>query len=240
MDKNIFNKTEKYYHYTTFESAIKILESQKLLFSKFERLNDINESYRPIFCNNKKDRNGFNSIIAQYRQISLTIDLQYHRGFGIPAMWGHYADDGNGACIVIDKNKLCTHITDNNYSSGNVEYNNDYDNSIVIGDEPIKDFLQKYEHELFFKKSYDWSYEQEFRIISKYANESISLKGCLIAIIIYTAIDIQQNDSIWNSLNYGILHKIEPSLPILEFSRWFGKQQLIDSNSNDWVGNCFE
>ena len=42
-----FAETEKLYHYTSFESAIKILASHRLRYSQLKGLNDINESYRP-------------------------------------------------------------------------------------------------------------------------------------------------------------------------------------------------
>ena len=38
---------ECFYHYTSFESAIKIIASRTLLFSKINRLSNINESCGP-------------------------------------------------------------------------------------------------------------------------------------------------------------------------------------------------
>lgn len=48
------------YHYTSFEAAVKILASAKLLFSDFKKLNDINEACGPIYddgfsCSEKGD-----------------------------------------------------------------------------------------------------------------------------------------------------------------------------------------
>ena len=36
------------YHYTSFESAVKILTSGKLRFSAYKNVNDINESCGPV------------------------------------------------------------------------------------------------------------------------------------------------------------------------------------------------
>ena len=48
-----FDKNKDYlYHYTSFESAVKVLASKKLLFSDFRKSNDINESFGPTVIYN--------------------------------------------------------------------------------------------------------------------------------------------------------------------------------------------
>lgn len=87
------------FHYTTFLSAIKIIESKNLLFGDFKNMNDISESWREVF----------NEIaiveLCKYKSLSFTFDNSYKRGL-IDSLWGYYAEKGNGACLVFNKSKL--------------------------------------------------------------------------------------------------------------------------------------
>ena len=98
MKKTTFIETEKLYHYTSFESAIKILASQQLRYSQLKGLNDINESYRPVYLkfdgkfSANKSFKDLENAVQQFRQISFAVDeADNHPGFAIPAMWAHYA-----------------------------------------------------------------------------------------------------------------------------------------------------
>lgn len=106
----MYNFDNQYlYHYTTFESAVKIITSKTMLFSKIERLNDINESsgYRILYSNaSEEDKNRYDLRLRNFKQISLTTDIENRKGFNIPAMWGHYASRGSGVCLVFDRVKF--------------------------------------------------------------------------------------------------------------------------------------
>ena len=110
MEKDEFNKLEKLYHYTSFDSCIKILLSNTLLLGKLCDLNDINELYRPLFSKTLEgtDFDYVRKELGKYQQLSLTQDDKSidRLGFDIPAMWGHYADKGRGVCLVFNKAKL--------------------------------------------------------------------------------------------------------------------------------------
>ena len=108
MNRDTFLKTEKLYHYTSFESAIKILVSNKLLFGKLSNLNDINESFRPLFYSSSINHENALKELSKYKQISLARDGKL-KGFAIPSMWGHYAEKGYGVCLVFDK-RSCLNI----------------------------------------------------------------------------------------------------------------------------------
>lgn len=102
------------FHYTSLENAISILSTKILLFSSFDKQNDVNESSRPIFCRSLKDEviDAFEHELKSYAQISLTCEstpqnCNLRRGFDIAPMWGHYAEGGNGVCIVLNKKFLC-------------------------------------------------------------------------------------------------------------------------------------
>ena len=95
------NVDKMVYHYTSIESAKKILETKSLRFGRLNGMNDINESYRAIwYPHEAEDVDKYENAVYSYRQISLTLDKPTKRGFDIPPMWGHYAQKGAGVCIV--------------------------------------------------------------------------------------------------------------------------------------------
>ena len=69
-----FNGTERLYHFTSFSTGMRILAGEKLKFSKLSGMNDINESYRPVFSNS--DIYKIEAHIKKYRQISLSRDIK--------------------------------------------------------------------------------------------------------------------------------------------------------------------
>ena len=233
MDKIIFQDTEKLYHYTKFESAIKIISSQQQKFGTLESMNDINESYKAIFYQSDEiPPETVKSCLRNYRQISLTMDKPGRQGFDIPAMWGHYADKGDGVCLVYDKNKLLASINGKPYKQGKITYTNKYDNTIIVDDDDIYCFLKQHCKELFFTKTRDWSYEQEFRILAISTKDPLflPLNGSIIAVIMHSTND----DSIFGTVNAEIISKIT-DLPLLEYAHWFGQTTLNDSNEHDWL-----
>ena len=76
MTKEEFYKTEKLYHYTSFEKALGILETNELWFGYLKDLNDINELYRPLFYEklSPEIEKQAKQEIGKYQQISLTRD----------------------------------------------------------------------------------------------------------------------------------------------------------------------
>lgn len=92
------------FHYTTFESALKIIVSGVLKFGDFKNMNDIAEAYREVF--GMAEDSIIYKILAEYQSICLTQDNPSRRGFSIDSLWGHYAQKGSGVCLVFDKKKL--------------------------------------------------------------------------------------------------------------------------------------
>lgn len=233
MDKETFIRTEKLYHYTSFQSALKILASNKLLFGHQKNLNDIYESYRPIFF--EKDIDNLDDVLkelSRYKQISLTHDKKGN-GYAISPMWGHYAEKGNGICLVFDKEKLLLEST--KMDCGIVNYYDNYDNSIIIKDTNIQSFFKKNVNTLFFTKKKEWEYEQEFRIVSR-TLKKLPLRDSLMAVIMCYADDVDHGDCIFKSLNYNIIKKIA-NVPILELGAFWGEINLKDKNNSDWSKN---
>ena len=85
---------ELLYHYTSLSNAIAILSTQSLLFGQISKMNDMNESWRPIYCNLWEDDtiDICDEELSSYVQISLTCDdnqeaMDSRRGFDIATMW---------------------------------------------------------------------------------------------------------------------------------------------------------
>lgn len=221
---------DKYlYHYTKLESASKIIESRKIRFGNIKLVNDINESSGPIYFQPKEYKSNLDDILKNYRFISFTRDGEKH-GFDIPAMWGHYAERGKGVCLVINKKKLLSQLDDAIYTH-DMYYSNTYDHDERYLD-PSKyvsptDFICNTKDELFFHKTLDWSYEQEFRlaVISDEIGE-IDVAGSLEGVIVFAP---SQKDFL-ESFQYKQLKKIKEKLFLYRYCTTLGKWDLFDEN----------
>lgn len=250
--RNQFNNTERLYHYTTFNNAIKILQSHTLLFGRLKDMNDINELYRPLAFEYHPDNHGnkeefekMSQDFFKYQQISLTMDGARF-GFDIPAMWGHYADKGNGVCLVFDRSKLLN-IIDGDRSRrfiyGKVKYTKDYSPVVIYrtNNGSIVRFSKKEEKDFFYHKTKDWQYEQEFRILIKSdleAREKLDFGDSLTAIIMHNAESVGHEQSIFDSIEFRIIDKITGSnIPVLEHSMWFENTQLTIREDMIWTSN---
>lgn len=254
--RNQFNNSERLYHYTSFSSAMKILQSHTLLFGRLKDMNDINELYRPLaFYYHPRHDNRNNDDIHKkmkedyykYQQISLTMDGN-RMGFDIPAMWGHYAQNGNGVCLVFDKAKLITYLDEEKRQRhivyDDIKYTKDYspeinydidpnNNLIVFGEEEEKDY--------FFHKTEDWSYEQEFRVIIKSDSderEKLNFKNSLLSIIMHNAKSVGHEQTIFASIEHEKISKVAGNdIAILEHGIWFNNTQLTIREETIWESN---
>ena len=202
--KKTFAETEKLYHYTSFESAVKILSTGKLLYSDLKKQNDFNESHRPCYeeytwslsnlQEEEENEEKLSEVLQHFQQISLVMDKKRRLGFDIPAMWTHYAQRGNGICLVFNKNMLEEQLMPGRQNEildfGKIKYKQKYDPSIILPstDDIDKrvDYVFRRRGKIFFQKSSDWSYEQEFRIIRKKSSqaEGLNISDALTAVIL--------------------------------------------------------
>ena len=100
------------FHFTKAESFFKIMEDMTLLPSSFEKLNDLNEGNIHNMGMNRNFMVMYNAekcIKEKCHIISFSQNYEINgyciEGTNHPAMWGHYADNSNGVCIVINKDK---------------------------------------------------------------------------------------------------------------------------------------
>ena len=220
------------YHYTNLNSCIKILMSNSLLFGKLSELNDINELQHPLYFDDWDVSNTAHEEINRYQQISLTQDGD-RRGFDIPAMWGHYSDKGNGVCIIFNKEKLIKVLPPDIYK-GAVSYVKDFAPDIIFQSNSgnIIPFSREEIEDYFFKKSNDWAYEQEYRILirkdSKDNNRyKLELEDAVVGIVIHRDNICDPNDSIFNSNTCRILRNLVGENRVWAYSMGMGNRTLV-------------
>lgn len=256
--KQRFNNTERLYHYTPFDSAIKILQSRTLLFGRLKDMNDINELYRPmvpefnpshLFENNDKLYDNLDKEINKYQQISLTKDGRRF-GFDIPAMWGHYANKGKGVCLVFDKKRLVNRLKGEQKRHllyGKIVYTNSFFPTIICqtkADDSVIPLTRKEEKDLFFHKTKDWQYEQEYRVLIKSDSESrekLEFQDSLIAVVMHNAESVALDQTIFDSIEFQIIDKIISSytqvIPVLEHCMFLQETLLKTEKHTIWSSN---
>lgn len=178
--KEQFEKTEKLYHFTSFDTALKIIESNHLRYGRLNNMNDIHENDKIVFVDaNNHPTDKFPSDVLdelydeiyKYRQISLTADDNEgdKDGFNLHQMWGLYADKGEGVCLIFDKKEL-----EKGFDSASLHDRVSYDKTvdsyyISLSNTADKVSVEIREHanEIFFHKRREWEHEQEYRLLRR-------------------------------------------------------------------------
>lgn len=178
--KEQFEKTEKLYHFTSFDTALKIIESNRLRYGRLNNMNDIHENDKIVLVDaNNHPTDKFPSDVLdelydeiyKYRQISLTADDKEgdKDGFDLHQMWGLYADKGEGVCLIFDKKEL-----EKGFGSAALHDRVSYDKTvdsyyISLSNTADKVSVEIREHanEIFFHKRREWEHEQEYRLLRR-------------------------------------------------------------------------
>lgn len=164
-------KYRKLYHYTSFNTFVKIWDTKKLKFGTLTEVNDIFEMNGRIKVNPQQIPLifAYRDIRNSYKQMSFTMDYDsYIKGCMSPLMWGIYGDKRKGVCIEFDYKKL---NIPNDWFKDIVNYCPAVNSSIFIPShirtiKNIKEFIKKKSKEMFFTKQESWQGENEFRLIS--------------------------------------------------------------------------
>ncbi len=221
------------FHFTKFESALRIIASQSLKFGRFENMNDIAEVKRDVYGLIPTDT--ISNELSNYQSISLTLDNLSHRGFYIDPLWGHYAQGGNGVCFVFDKDKLFQKVIEQFGEKAKIapiNYLSNFSNAIFTeGDsrEAVEKYIEDNIDDIFFTKSLDWEYEQELRILIKGYDKDEKLyygKDTLIAIILC----LPKTYDYKESTEFKILKSMLADTPILNYTTSIGNKMLINEN----------
>lgn len=181
--RKIFEQTDKLYHFTSFDTAKKIMESNSLRFGRLTNMNDIHENDKIVFVDTSYNYienfssevlNALYDELYKYRQISLTIDSNSNdkKGFDLHQMWGLYADKGNGVCLVFDKKELEKSLNMCDVYHREVCYNDteQLDSFIVSNSKDPKEVVTEIGNHIsniFFHKRLEWEHEQEYRLLKR-------------------------------------------------------------------------
>ena len=186
------------FHFTGWGSFRQIMKDLSLRPSYFGDLNDLNEAN----INNMNMNENFMVMYDAERYIKercrlLCFTQNYEingigqEGTNHPAMWAHYANNSDGVCIVIDKDKfikrnrqiLDTHFyqfEDVSYSISNTPDDEEIDYNAKTSEEFIKNNWKG----LFFLKHKDWENEDEHRLFIMDYDGKLSIDGCIKYIVL--------------------------------------------------------
>lgn len=163
---------KRLYHFTSFDTFVKIWLTKKLRFSPTKNVNDVLEARTSVSLYNMQQQPlmyAFFDCKERYKQISLTMDYDsYMYGCMAPMMWGYYADKRKGVCIQLDFDKL---NLSKKLLHGPVRYVKVLQHSVYL-DPKIKSindldkFIRKNKRTIFFTKDRSWAGENEYRILS--------------------------------------------------------------------------
>ena len=194
---------KKLYHYTSFDSFVKIWLSKSLKFSPVSNVNDIQEKVIEASIINPEQfalAKNYIAIRKSFKQVSFTMDYDsYLKGCMSPMMWGLYADKTKGVCIELDYDKI--HFSANTlkdivlYKPILKRYHG-LDPQIKT-EKDLRKFVLKQKKELFFTKHKCWAGENEFRVLNN-KEEYLSIEGAINSIYIAS---YENRDLILNLVN---------------------------------------
>ena len=223
------------FHYTKFESALKIIASGSLKFGYFKNMNDIAEAYREAF--GIAEDSIINKVLAEYQLICLTLDRPSRRGFAIDSLWGHYAQKGNGVCLVFDKKKLKEQLKTQfgqNTKISKIKYVSNYVGTVFTDgytEDEVSQYVKDNIENIFFAKSNDWKYENEIRIIkTKEPDTNPLFYGDALMAAILCLPKIDDFKEYKKSPEFLIMKALLPGKPILRYTTRLGNKELLDED----------
>lgn len=182
-------RKKRLYHYTSFDSFVRIWLTHTLKFGEVANMNDMFESNPSSQCHILGDLQYLDKYQKEkklYKQISLTMDFDsYTQGCMSQMMWGQYGDKGKGVCIEFDFAKLMKHVKKRMLHDA-ISYTHQLPEPPTITKETARNwdsFFRSNQKELFFTKHDCWSKENEYRIVSK-KDDYLKVDGAITAIYI--------------------------------------------------------
>lgn len=219
MSVERFVNTEKLYHYTKYQSALMIILTNSMRFGKLVDMNDYIESNKIIGCKDGgngliENSNTLNSIqhyLSSIGQISLTNGHKKY-GFDIEPMWSHYAEKGKGICFVFDRRKLLEKAKEMRCWCRLVAYKKHISQCYVTeinSVEEVVPYFSTHRKSVFFEKSKDWKYEQEYRILCTNPRYlALQLDDCIVGVILHCSSlsleEIEERKKIFSKLEIPV------------------------------------
>lgn len=222
----IKKETKYLYHYTKTCNLYPILLSMKLKMNKLEETNDPREklnSFHGIFRTDYfNSEHGCIKLLEEFMNNNPTItcfsgDSEAKKGFNLPTMWAHYADNHKGVCLKINTKKFCQEKENLNGTFRWIDYfQKENFNQFMISNETTKDEILR---KLVFSKRDDWSSENEWRLFSLDGIDFCSIENSLESIIIGLDFD----------------HSFLPSIETITKENMIGIEEiLIDEQTQDF------
>ena len=176
------------YHYTKFDSAIKILASGNLFMCSLEKQNDPWEfltrddtgvvNNGGSFEKTAQDLRDHDHAIEErknyVRQASFSVDIEKRHGWNLTRMWAQYADNHAGVCLIFDYKQLCDDFNamfageETPHFERPIKYVSLYELDLLEDKywEPTATFLNDNYIDLLFTKHDDYEHEQEYRFLA--------------------------------------------------------------------------
>lgn len=180
------DRYRKLYHYTSFDTFLKIFYGKRLKFGEAVSMNDIMEANKRLMANLNHYPLLFalRDTLAKYKQLCFTMNYDsLLKGCMSNSMWYHYGDKRNGVCLELDFNRL---NLPTNAIYGPVSYKYLLKAGIILPDEVqtinnVEKYVRDNFKKIFFEKTIEWKYENEFRIMCP--NEPfLNIDGAISAI----------------------------------------------------------
>lgn len=181
------DKYKKLYHYTSFDTFLKIFFSKKLKYGEPVNVNDILEANKTLLIDNLCQIPllfALRETINSYKQLSFTMDYDSMlKGCMSNAMWYHYGDNRKGVCIEFDFDKL---KLPSKSIHGLVKYKYLLKNNLILPkgaatSNDVEKYVEKNIKRIFFEKTKDWKYENEYRIICQ-GQEYLDITGAISSV----------------------------------------------------------
>lgn len=245
-------KMGKLYHYTTFDTFVKIWLSKRLKFGMIPEVNDMLEYKKNLTSTPQRLPLLFalQDIISSYRQISFTMDNDsFIKGCMNPTMWAHYGNKRQGVCIEFDYSKL--HLPYGSVASC-INYVPTLPYSYELPDNlhsirEIKQFVNDNNKDLFFTKTNEWSIENEFRIICN-TSEFMDVQNAITGIYL-TSFDslecILSEQLVGDSVPVKFVHYLRTTnniaVPVVSETREMREKfTKAKNNNNNTLLNLFD
>lgn len=229
------------FHYTSFESAMRIIATKSLKFGEFGNMNDIAEVKKELYGSISSDI--IESKLSRFHSLSFTKDEPDKRGYSIDPLWGHYAQRGNGVCLVFAKDKLEHNLKEQfevNAYMESIEYTQESPLVVFEGKTPeaVEKYIEEKIKDIFFTKSCDWSYENEIRILVKAREEkSLELLHFNDDVLIAAILCLPKEPKYKNTAAYKVLKRLLPEIPILHYTTSLFNKELLDEDDNEVGSN---
>lgn len=188
---------QRLYHYTSYDKFLKIFNCKRLKFGEVVNMNDIIEANKRMHSKNMCQMPllfALKEALMSYKQISFTMDYDsLIKGCMSNSMWYHYGNKGNGVCIEVDFEKLKM-LMPQKAKSGVVSYKYLMKDSILLPSSAktisdVEAFVKQNIRKMFFYKTNEWKYENEYRIICQ--NEDyLNIEGAITAVY-FTSCDCE-------------------------------------------------